>query len=85
MTSSSRPANLPPAVDLIDQKVDHFTAAAVTSVAEVGYNATLAVLFVRLRRQPPDALAALAAGAVTRLAVQAQPAPRRPRWRWRRW
>ena len=84
MTSSSLSANLPPAVDLIDQKVDRFTAAAAASVAEVGYDAALAGLFVKLLSLPPDALAALAAGAVTRLAVQAQPAPRRPWWRWRR-
>jgi hypothetical protein len=82
MTSNSQPAILPTAVAEIDQKVDRFTAAAADSVAKAGYDATLAGLFVELLGQPPDALAALAAGAVTRLAVQAQPAPRR---RWRLW
>jgi hypothetical protein len=83
MTTNSQPGTLPAAVAEIDRKVDRLTAAAADGVAKAGYDAALAGLFVELLALPPDALAALAAGAVTRLAVQAPPAPRRP-W-WRRW
>src|SRR5262249_54058288 len=55
-------------VEVITDVVDDMTAQARPVIAESGYEMTVASLVPSLRKMPADALAALAAGAIARLA-----------------